>query len=524
MTRTTRLLLLALLLVAAAAALFFRQRESARALPPRPAPSAAAHKMSPAFAAEYEKVRAADRTADVGERCLSYPDPDWLQWDRDVIKAFCRSRSFKHLTIDDIKTALDENHPERLQAAFAGYLSDNYSDPEKRGILTRVYREVFSSSATEVRDVVKRWANADPMSAFALAARGTYYKSAAETSRGSGYARDTPSESFESMEKLAARARRDLEDSLRMSPKLMAAYDSLISLGMITSDHELIAKSVDAALALDPADERIYLDWMQASQPRWGGSLDAMSHIADLATQHAAANPMLKLVAEKKIAQYGDIELARDNYGAALERYEAAFKIAPSTIDLGSAAFAASRMGQHEKAIWYYSQAYRFDQFNGDALSRRAFELNLLQRPDLAAESIALAAPLKMATADGLVSQGNAYWDIGRFEDAAKAYQAALKLNAREEQALTGLAGLEAGPLKSPANAEPYVEALQRYYPDHARTWLLVAQAAQDDDARCVAALERYLSLANPDDPNERANIGAAKAALAKHHAEGTRK
>ena len=68
------------------------------------------------------------------------------------------------------------------------------------------------------------------------------------------------------------------------------------------------------------------------------------------------------------------------------------------------------------------------------------------------------------------------------------------------------------------------METLQQYYPDHARTWLLVAQTSQDDDARCVAALERYLMLANPDDPNERADIGAAKAALAKHQAEGTRK
>jgi len=523
MARTTRLLL-ALLLVAAAAALFFRQRDAERPVSPTAAPWETTRKMSPSFAAEYEKVRAADRIADVGERCLSYPDPDWLHWDREVVAAFCRSRSFGHLTREDIRAALDQNHPERLQEAFATYLSDNYADPQKRGILTRVYRELFSSKATEVRDVVKRWVDADPMSAFALAARGTYYKSAAEAARGGAYAKDTPSESFESMDKLAARARKDLEDSLRMSPKLIAAYDALISVGLITSDHALIQKSVEGGLALDPADERIYLDWMLTSQPRWGGSLDQMAHVDEIAQQHAAVISLLKLVTEKKLAHYGDIERDRGNYAAALERYETAFKVAPSPVDLGSAGYAASMLGQHEKAVWYFSQAYRFDQFNTDSASRRAYELRQLQRPDLAAESLALAARANTASAEGLVSEGDAYWNLGQFDAAAHAYEAALKINPREENALIQLAGVYIGPLKVPAKAEPLVDALHQYYPDHAHTWYLTAALAGKDEERCFAALKQYMALVDPNDPGERSNIGYAKAAIAKHEATAAAK
>jgi tetratricopeptide (TPR) repeat protein len=517
MTRTTRLLLLALCLVAAAALLFFSHRQTARPASATSAPWDATRKMSADFAAAYEKMRAADKIEDVGQRCLSYPDPEWLHWDREVVTAFCRSRSFGHLKLEDIKAALDENHSERLQEAFASYLSDNYSDPAKRGILTRAYRELFASSAPEVRDVVKRWVNADPQSAFALAARGTYYKSAAEAARGGEYAKDTPGESFETMDRLMAKARRDLEVSLKMSPRLMAAYDALILVGMQTSDRALIAKSVEGGLALDPADERIYLDWMQASQPRWGGSLDEMAHVDQVAQQHAAANPLLKLVTEKKLAHYGDLEIDRRNYAAALERFEDAFKVAPSPLDLGRAGYAASMLGQHEKAIWYFSQAFRFDQFDSDSVSRRAYELKQLQRPALAAESLALAAPHKMPSAAGLVSTGDAYWNLGQFEAAANEYEAALKVNPRDEFALIQLASVYIGPMKTPAKAQSLVDELQKYYPDHAHTWYLVAALADKDDARCLAALKRYMALVDPDDPGESSNIGYAKAAIARH-------
>lgn len=515
MTRTTRLLLLALL-VAAAALLFFRYREAGRPAAPRE-PWAVTRKMSAEFAAEYEKVRAADRIADVGERCLSYPEPEWLRWDREVVTAFCRTRSFGHLRLEDVKAALDENHPERLQAAFAGYLSDNFSNPEKRGILTRVYRELFSSSSTEVRDIVNRWTNADPMSAFALAARGFYYKSAAEAARGGEYARNTPDASFEEMHRLAAKAKKDLDTSLRMAPNLTAAYDALISVGMVTSDEALIARSIKAGLALDPADERIYLDWMLTSQPRWGGSLDEMAHVDETAQQHAAANPLLKLVTEKKLAHYGDIENDRGNYAAALERFDAAFKVAPSPVDLGHAGYAASMLGQHEKAVWYFSQAYRFDQFNADSLSRRAYELKQLQRPDLAAESLALTTSPRMTGAAGLVSKGDAYWNLGQFDAAANEYEAALKINPRDENALIQLASVYIGPLKAPAKGQPHVDTLMQYYPDHARTWYLTAALAKGDEERCYTALKKYMALVDPDAPGEQDNIHYARAAIAKH-------
>jgi tetratricopeptide (TPR) repeat protein len=523
MTRTTRLLLLGLCLVGAAALLLLRRHDAARPAS-SDAPWEATRKMSQAFAADYEKIRAADRIADVGERCLAYPDPEWLHWDREVMTAFCRSRSLGHLKLEEIKAALDDNHPERLQETFASYLSDNYADPAKRGILARTYRELFSSSAPEVRDVVKRWVNADPQSAFALAARGFYYKSAAEAARGGQYAKDTPGESFEDMHRLAAKARRDLEVSLQMSPRLTAAYDGLISIGMITSDDKLIAKSIEAGLALDPAEERIYLDWMLTSQPRWGGSLEQMAHVADVAKEHVAANPLLKLVIEKQLAHYGDLEIDRRDYAAALQRFEEAFKVAPSPVDLARAGYAASMLGKHEKAIWYFSQAFRFDQFDSDSVSRRAYELKQLQRPDLAAESLALVAPARMATAEGLVSQGDAYWNLGQFDAAANAYEAALKINAREEGALIQLASVYIGPKKTPAKAQPLVDALMQYYPDHARTWYLTAALADKDEEKCFAALERYMSLVDPDDPGERSNIGYAKAAIAKHEAKAASK
>lgn len=501
-----------LTLAAACAAIYYRfAPEIGGTFDPVASVSRPRPRMSAAFAETFTHLRAVERIKDPFQRCMAFPDPPWLPWDHDVIAAFCKSRTFKHITLDEIKSALDNGKPELVDAAFASYLAENFSTPEKHGILTRTYREVFFTESQQERDIVEHWVTLAPKSAFALAARGAYYFAVADEARGGGSVRETPEENFRSMRELNAKALADLREAVRREPKLTPAYDTMIFVGRANGDKALVKEALETALAIDPTDERFYLDWMAASEPRWGGSLDQMARVAQEAEKHADANPLLKLLTEKQRAYFGLMETQRYNYQPALAYFEQAFSSGPSTVDLATAAYVASMLGDHEKAIWYYSESIRFElSASADDLNRRAAELRQLGRPDLAADDLNTAAS---DAARESYAQAKVFEATHHYPEAEKIYLKVLEQNARNQDALEDLSNLYIGPLKEPVKAEPLVSRLQQFYPTAPRTWLITASLAKGRDEKiCHAALRRYLELVDENDPNEKQYIDMARA------------
>jgi len=508
------LLVLLLLLVAAAAlALAMRGEESAPA-------RAVAHpspKMSAEFAKAFEQILAGEQIPDRLGSCLAIPDPPWMHWDPSVIGAYCRALTTQHVGLNEIQTALDNNQFKQLDKTFATYLADNYQVPERRGILARVYRNLFRGTSSQVREIVKRWVDGDPASAFALAARGTYYQSASQDARGGEWAQETPEKNFENMHRFANLAIKDLREALRREPRLIAAYEPLIDAALLNHDSDLIEESIKAALQLDPAEERIYRIWTRLSEPRWGGSQEAMAYVAQEAEKHADKNPVLKLIAEKRLADRGDAKSNAHDYKAALELYDAAFAVGPSAVDMISAGYAAGVLGEHERAIWYFSESHRFGG-GGDALTRRAYELRAIGRADLAALDVAAAT--RGAESGNSVEQARALVNAKRLPEAEKVFLAALRPNRRDKQALVGLIILYIGAdgLNQPDKAQPYLDTLLQYYPDYARGWLLAAvmvKAKHEDESKCLEALRKYLALVDESDPYEKSDIAHAKQRVA---------
>lgn len=505
----------ALILLGVAAAILYKSVDDNGTLWRRPPISAQPRASRTAFADTLARLRDAEKVEDPFQRCVAYPDPPWIHWDHELIVAFCRSRSFQYLGLDEIKAALDARQPEIVDSAFASYLAANFSDPGRHGILTRVYRELFGSDSEQVRDIANRWVALSPRSAFALAARGAYFEVAAGAARGGDYARDTPRENFQSMRVLAAKAESDLREAVRMEPKLTAAYDSMIFVGRMTGNDALVREALQAALAIDAVDERFYLDWMATCEPRWGGSLDAMAEVAREADRHSNANPLLKLLAEKQHAYLGVMEMQHDNYAAALAYFEQAFAFGPSPFDLASAGEAAGKLGQHEKAIWYYSEALRFDRIApADNLTARSWELKQIGRMDLAADDLKTVASIGSAGQDTLYQQAWAFFAAHDYERAEKTYLTLLKLNPRYQWALIDLSKLYVG-LGQRAKAKPYVARLQKFYPTIPKTWFVTAELAEGNEVE-RKAWGRYLDLVDRNDPDEQADIAYARIRLEK--------
>jgi len=440
-----------------------------------------------------------------------------MHWDRNVIAAFCRSRAFTYISLEAIQAALDAGDADAVEAAFATYLDENYSRPDRHGVLTRAYRELFWSNSAQVNAVVEHWVALKPQSAFALAARGMHLLEAASSARGGNFARETPAENFATMGSLAARAEADLREAARLEPKLTSTYDAMIFVGRLSGNRELVNFALKAASKADPTDERFYLDWMAVSEPRWGGSLQAMAAVAAEAEKLVPKNPLMKLPVEKQRAYYGDMAMQNDNYAKALQSYEEALDYAPSPADLADAANAAGELGQYQKAVWYYSEAIRFDAIGAaENLRGRAWAFGKLGRADLAQDDLRAAAAVSGEDTDGLRERGSAFAAVRRNTEAEKAFLDALKLNPSDEGTLQSIAELYLWNMKQRDKARPYVAKLEELYPKGARTWDLGAQLADGvDDAKQAYALKRYLVEVDENDPNERQCIARSQEKLA---------
>lgn len=497
----TRILLLFLALVAALAAFTYFSNESDSS-------TKVAKNNSPLSAdlpEQWTKIRAAEREKDLTQRCLAYPDAPWLHWSPKLVAAFCGSMSETHISAAEMMSALESGHAEKLDQAFQSYFDDNFGTPPNHTTLTNKVRAAFGNTEADTKHIVQQWVALAPKSAFALQARGYYYLAAAWDARGEDFVRDTSDESLRLMHEFAGKANADFAEALSLNPRLISAYSGMMRVAQLVGDRTLIERAAQAGLALDPADSRIYLDWMTASEPRWGGSIEQMSRIAKLASEHIDENPILNLVVVKPSGYEATAFQNRGDDTSALKALEGALVAAPSGDYLSRAGQAANKTKQYEKAIWYFSEARRFRGEDLDDLSARAYVLIQVGHADWAKETL---ANVSLASAhDPWLA--NVLWRLKMVPEAERVYLNILEHNPRDKYALTSLSRLYLQEPIRHEKAQPLVDRLIEVYPDYARGWLL--NAVGKPDAECHQALKKYLELVDPNDPEEKDDIARVK-------------
>lgn len=506
MSQTTRWLSLVLIGAAALAAYLFyagadeRNEESTRAA------------ASTQFAAQWSAIATAEKIDDAGARCVAYPDMPGLHWKPELLAVMCRWQSYRFVTQAEIREALDKHELARLDDIFQSYLDQHYADHARHGIIHRAYASLFSNASAETRALAEKWAELSPHSAYALAARGTYELAAAWVARGEDYVAQTPQANMDTMTALMRRAHADLLAALQINPRLIWAYSQLIRISEAVGDRDLLESSVDAALKLDPADERIFLDWMTASQPRWGGSAQAMEAVAARARQHVAENPYLLLLDEKPLSERARILHQHHDPAGALKLYDQALAIAPSGFDFYEAGMAAYEAHDLQRAVLYFSQSYRFG--NGfEGLSRRVYCLVEMGRTDLARQSLNDRMISHETSPQGMNDVASALLFLHRAPEAEALLLRVLVLNPRDRDALERLSYLylDSHP-RQMEKAQPLIATLTTTYPNYARGWLLSGVGKPDKE--CHEALRKYLDLVDPNDSYERENIAMAKKRL----------
>ena len=514
MTRRERTLLLLLTLVAASSFFLYRYGLHSDETPSK----RVENQLSPQLALELDAIGKAEVIKDPVARCLAYPNPSEFNWDAKIIERRCRQFSAHMMSAGEIWEALNKHQPEVLEQAFDGYATRNFSDPEQHGLLTWTFFWMFQGSGQKIDEMTDKWVEEAPRSAYALTARGIHFAATAYDARGDALARDVPPENFRRMDEFISKARADLDASLEINPKLIVAYHGLLYMARLTSDQELVNSAVKRALAIDPADPWIYADWANDLDPRWGGSVQALSQMAEIAASHVDREPMLQLM---KAAPYCAVGQAYScetcgyqvDYSRALMNYRDAAHFGPADCFLGSAGWLANKVQNYESGVRYASQAMRFFGPTSYLLSQRADALQHLGQNESALKDLDAAWDLNTQDVDALYIRGTVLEKLHRYGDAENAFLSILAIDPKHTNAAIALSMLYLTDLPRQDKAEHLVSDMLERNPKHARAWLLKAALAKGkDESVCQNALEKYLEYVDRNDPYEKADIeGAAR-------------
>jgi tetratricopeptide (TPR) repeat protein len=218
--------------------------------------------------------------------------------DRPGLRSLLMAGRFAELT----------SYVEQLQGAFE-------ADPRKEYWPVDV-GEAFGSAEPELAAPLDAWVAASPASFAPYFARGSYRIGRMWAMRGKKFADDTPQSDFAAMHVWAALAREDLDRSLGIRPKLVAAARQEMRAAAATADDarrdKLFAEAVRAcSTCVQPR-----ATYLRFRTPRWGGDYAAMAKL--VALMPVNANPRLRPL--RGYADFDQAELlaSDDHYPEAL--------------------------------------------------------------------------------------------------------------------------------------------------------------------------------------------------------------
>jgi hypothetical protein len=377
---------------------------------------------------------------------------------------------------------------ERIQEAFE-------ADP-RHELWTTDAAGAFGSAEPELLADFDAWVAATPQSFAPYLARGSHHVGMMWARRGSAYAYKTAAEDFRAMAESGGLAMKDLDRALTIRPHLVTALVLEMRVALATSDHDLQARATDEALKLCPPCLTVRTARMNALEPRWGGSYEAMRAFARKSPP--SLNPRFRVLG-------GFEDLDRASMAKSDKRYADAL----ASVDLAMK----------------HGESWRFHKERGEILRR-------LERYDEALVSFERADAGRPMTAEILAELAGARYSHKDFVGAARDMLSALRIDPTDDQAKYWLPWVIKGAIYATGEldrAGKHDEALDAadlaialgptdHEAQRMHAWTVVGDATTPDkiaavearvaanpgDFRAVQQFDYALSINNPGAPFER--------------------
>lgn len=461
----------------------------------------------PAYADAPDTVRAflvaakhAEALHDPLARCLAYPDYPGNAWPKGLAAAYCHYTHDPVITLATVREALDRHALAGLEARFKADLERHFV---KDGFSEVIHRDLRAFDASqEAGRLSQRWVEQSPHSAYALAARGWYFRRMAMKARGGAWAQDTPAENMQRMSEFAGRAIDMFQRAIAIEPRLMDAYVGLSDTAGLDSRSELEERAFEEGMAIDPACKVLTGYRMSNLTPRWGGSYPQMIALSAQLKAFLPQRPLLALNTEWAQVDLADMTSREVSYEQGLKLLKPLVLRTALADVLADVALWADHVQPVDRweQLMLLLEAGRFQEGTQDAALLRGRLLLLVARePAWAQPSLAAAVRMDPGDAYAHYLLAASYWNAGEPARSESDYVLAMSGTSIRRDALYEVteAMLQA---KRPSKARRYVERLNKEYPGDGPGWylragVLIAQGSNGDQV--TSALRRFVATAD---------------------------
>jgi len=436
----------------------------------------------------------ADQIEDVVQRCLAYPDLPGNQWPEGSAKARCPLLRGPIFSLAELEATLaSADGPAQLERQFSEVLEAHYADPGQREAIFFAFSGFDDFEPAE--RVARKWYERAPESAYAQSALGGVLLGLAGNARGSAH-------------RWLQQATPLLQSALLAEPRLSPACMHLMNIARLTGDAALGESASEHCLRVDPLSWNVRFQWQLGLDPRWrpvGRGEDPFRKLdesVEALRPLVPQNPALGGMLARGIGMRAYMPILAGRPARETEEgLEAASRLAPDPLFIGSAGDAAYEHGDFSKALAYSSQAIRLAPGNAGFYGARAnarrklgdFEGAIVDSRQAIARNNSVGK-YHSTLALSLVS-------LGRTEEAREAYHDAMQYPVQRQWAFRRwcetyiLGNLQA------REALACTEGLVNDYPDDAeshfmRSWVLYETATEG----AAAAATRFQALADPQD------------------------
>lgn len=458
---------------------------------------------TPTTRAFLQAAKRAESIRDPLARCLAYPDYPDHAWPAGAAEAYCYFQWEPAVTLDIVRDHLTRGALAELDGRFKADLERHFSKDRFSEIIHRDFNRFDASQASG--QVSQQWLALAPQSPYALTARASYFRAMAAKARGGAWAKDTPAENMQRMSEFAERAIDYYQQAIRIEPRLMAAYASLVDTTILSSDHALGEKIFERGMAVDPACKMLTGYRMEALTPRWGGSYPQMLALSARLAPFVQQRPLLALNTIWPQVDLADMTSSQDSYEAALPLIKPLLRQSPHEFVFEESA----RWMDHVPPVDRWEQlvelleASRFG--NGKvetSLLRGRLLMQQANEPGWAQASLKAAVHDDPDNAYAHYLLAAAYWNAGHPELSEPDYLLAMKDPANRRDALFELVQTRLATREN-AKARNYIDQFNKEYPKDGPGWklrssVLLAQGIHGDEV--TEALRKFVATADRSD------------------------
>jgi tetratricopeptide (TPR) repeat protein len=454
-----------------------------------------------------EAAKKAEAIKDPLQQCLSYPDPPGSHWSPAATHAYCVYRMQSFMSYDEMKSLIESGHAADLDRYMRDALQKQRTRPEFVGLLDHIYFGNFSDASKETRAMIDAWKKQSPKSAFAYVASGRSYLRMAWSARGEMSVRDTPRENFVAMDKWLALGKADIDEAIKLNPRVAHAYSILIDMAMLTGDDAAASDAANRGLAMEPTNYSIYSQMVWKAEPKWGGSIEDMLSIVHGAQAQASKNGLLKLLLPRPAAYAANLTDCNCEVRADVSSYRVVLDDMPGADILSGVADVTHKRHVESLALVYQSEVLRFSPWADDVRLQRAPDLVLFREKPWAMEEMARLSAKSHTDVNTLEALANAYVMIGEPKLAESDYLQIIAINPANYDVRNKLGELYGIWFHQWDKSWAMADQLIKDAPDNADGWLLRASVQLNQPRTGLQDTLQYLDKHFENDPGIRAQV-----------------